>query len=98
LAYLDNPEAESIYDGSLLHQVISTVVEPPTAWNCMLKLYLEDGFINGEKDVEAFAWLCLKIAVHRGTDLVATLNEVAEALKKSHFSITLPLKFDNSAT
>ncbi|KAI8627392.1 ATPase [Xylariaceae sp. FL1651] len=80
IAYLSHPDAKAICEGQLLQQIVAAIVEPPTAWRSMLKLYVDDSFLNTETSTEAFAWLCLEIVSHPGLELAAVTNELTTAL------------------
>lgn len=82
IAYLSHPDAKTICEGQLLQQVVSSVVEPPTAWSSILKLYVDDGFLNEETDVQTFAWLCLEVVTYPGSELAQATNDLTIALGK----------------
>lgn len=87
IAVFDNPEAKALCSGEFLNQVISAVVEPPTAWNAIVGHYTAGSLV--EKDVDAFAWLCIEVLSHPNPELDSLTNEINDILQE-HPLVTNP--------
>lgn len=82
LSYLSHPDARAICEGRLLEQLIVAIVEPPTVWKNIIRLYADENALNSNNETEAVAWLCLQIVAHPGTILAGAVEDVETALKK----------------
>lgn len=84
VSYLSHPEAKALCDGTFLRQILVTILDPPTAWNSIIGNYLTDGF--EDKNLEAFAWLCLETLTCPGPELEAIVTEIKDRVKISAFT------------
>ncbi|KAJ2902248.1 stage V sporulation protein K [Zalerion maritima] len=53
--FISDPSVASIADGSLLQQTLVEIVEPPTLWSVLMKLFSQHAL--DEEGLLAFAWL-----------------------------------------
>ncbi|KAK2594092.1 hypothetical protein QQS21_008195 [Conoideocrella luteorostrata] len=82
LAYISNPDVKAVCGGQFLWKAIATIVNPPTVWSALVQLYVNDGFLDKQADVETFAWLCIEVATHPDTDLAFATDDIITALEK----------------
>lgn len=82
ILYLSHPDVKSISEGKLLQQIVTTIVDPPTAWSAILGLYVEHGFVDADNNAETFAWLCLQIFTSAVSELIALAKELTTTLQK----------------
>jgi hypothetical protein len=59
VGYLNEADLDELCNGQFLHQIIQTIVDPPTFWNALLRAHT-NGALN-EYGEQSFAWLLLQI-------------------------------------
>lgn len=79
ISYLADSDARAIFEGTLLQQVVATIVEPTTVWRAITRIYLADEFPDKIENTKSFAWLSLLIATHSGAQLTAS-TELSDIL------------------
>ena len=82
ISYLAHPDVKAISEGQLLQQVLVAIVDPPTAWTSMLRLYVDNGFLEDQASAETFAWLCLETVTSTRHELITLSDGLADALEK----------------
>ncbi|KAJ6784538.1 hypothetical protein PWT90_06756 [Aphanocladium album] len=82
--YICQTEAKALCEGTLLHRVMVAVLQPPTAWNAIQKHYVDGGF--DDKDVEAFAGLCLEIVTYPGQELAGITRDIENVINTRPFT------------
>ncbi|KAM0323930.1 hypothetical protein ACHAQA_008511 [Verticillium albo-atrum] len=83
MTYLAHPDMKSIYEGKLLRQMLVAILQPPTAWNSLLNLWL-NGTLQGDK-AETFAWLSLEVVTFPGQEIVTIVEGLVPAMEERGF-------------
>ncbi|KAH7309562.1 ATPase protein [Stachybotrys elegans] len=82
LGFLASSDAKALRDGAWLQQLVVAVVDPPTAWEPILKLYRNNEFLDGDEDTATFAWLCQQVVLHQGPELDVLAQDLNNVLNE----------------
>lgn len=64
LEYMSDEKVKALYEGQLLHQLLSIVTEGFLTWESLKKLYIGGDMLEPATSVKTFAWLCVEVASH----------------------------------
>ncbi|KAB5586292.1 P-loop containing nucleoside triphosphate hydrolase protein [Coniochaeta sp. 2T2.1] len=59
VAFLSDPSVKSLANGQFLQDLLLAIVEPPTVWNAMVRLFLDHKL--AEDSLPSFAWLVCEL-------------------------------------
>lgn len=86
--YLADDTLKQLCNGQFLHQIIATVVEPPTFWNALSEAHKQR--VLSQNSTQAFAWLLLELLTSRGGGL-SEVQDLAQTVTSDKSLLSSPV-------